>query len=88
MSLATSALKRCELQLLKPMIYKISGVWGHEGLMLLWVLILHCSARSLPAWTQSPARSSRLAVQALVSVGFLLFIILTSNPFERLVPTD
>jgi cytochrome c-type biogenesis protein CcmF len=73
-----------------PAIYKISGVWGnHEGSMLLWVLILAIFGalvalfgRSLP----STLRANALAAQGLVSVAFLLFILLTSNPFERLSP--
>jgi cytochrome c-type biogenesis protein CcmF len=76
---------------LKPLIYKISGVWSnHEGSMLLWVLILAlCGAgvalfgRNLPP----PLRARVLAVQAMIGVGFLLFILLTSNPFLRQVPT-
>lgn len=75
---------------LKPMIYKISGVWGnHEGSMLLWVLILALFGAIVAGFGRNlpPGLKARtLAVQALVSVGFLLFIILTSNPFERLVP--
>jgi cytochrome c-type biogenesis protein CcmF len=73
-----------------PAIYKFSGVWGnHEGSMLLWVLILAVFGalvalfgRSLPA----TLRANALAVQGLISVAFLLFILLTSNPFERLAP--
>ncbi len=73
-----------------PAIYKISGVWGnHEGSMLLWVLILAIFGalvalfgRSLP----QTLRANALAVQGLISVAFLLFILLTSNPYERLQP--
>jgi cytochrome c-type biogenesis protein CcmF len=73
-----------------PTIYKISGVWGnHEGSMLLWVLILAVFGalvallgRSLP----SRLRAGSLAVQGLISVAFLMFILLTSNPFERISP--
>jgi cytochrome c-type biogenesis protein CcmF len=73
-----------------PSIYKISGVWGnHEGSMLLWVLILAVFGglvalfgRALP----SRLRADALAVQGLISVAFLAFILLTSNPFERLSP--
>ena len=75
---------------LKPLIYKISGVWGnHEGSMLLWVLILALFGAIVAGFGHNlpPGLKARtLAVQALISVGFLLFIILTSNPFERLVP--
>ncbi|NVJ92780.1 MAG: heme lyase CcmF/NrfE family subunit [Methylocystaceae bacterium] len=73
----------------KPMLYKVSGVWGnHEGSMLLWVLILAtfgCAVqlfgRNLPAGL----KNRTLAVQALISVGFLMFILFTSNPFERVL---
>ena len=75
---------------MKPMIYKISGVWGnHEGSMLLWVVILALFGAIVAGFGRNlpPGLKARtLAVQALISVGFLLFIILTSNPFERLVP--
>jgi cytochrome c-type biogenesis protein CcmF len=75
---------------LKPMIYKISGVWGnHEGSMLLWILILAFFGAlvaifggNLPA----PLKSNVLAVQAWIISTFLLFILLTSNPFARLSP--
>ena len=75
---------------LKPLIYKVSGVWGnHEGSMLLWVLILALFGAIVAIFGRNlpPGLKARtLAVQAMVSVGFLLFIVLTSNPFERLVP--
>jgi cytochrome c-type biogenesis protein CcmF len=74
----------------KPLIYKISGVWGnHEGSMLLWVLILALfgavvavSRNSIPMRLQA----NTLAVQAAVTIAFLLFILTTSNPFTRAVP--
>jgi cytochrome c-type biogenesis protein CcmF len=77
-------------QLDLPTIYKVSAVWGaHEGSLLLWILILS-------TWTVAVARfshnlpemfSSRvIGVLGLLSVGFLLFTILTSNPFLRLSP--
>ena len=74
----------------KPFVYKISGVWGnHEGSMLLWVLILALFgalvaglARNLPG----ALRAATLAVQAWIASAFLLFILLTSNPFARLHP--
>ena len=73
-----------------PLQYRIAGVWGgHEGSLLLWVLML-C------LWTVAVAAFSRhlpevvvariLAVMGFVSVGFLLFMLLTSNPFDRLFP--
>jgi cytochrome c-type biogenesis protein CcmF len=74
----------------KPLIYKISGVWGnHEGSMLLWVLILALfgsvvalSRNSIPARLQA----NTLAVQAAITIAFLLFVLTTSNPFTRVVP--
>ena len=73
-----------------PIIYKISGVWGnHEGSMLLWVLILAIFGALVALFGRSLPRTLRanaLAVQGLISVAFLLFILLTSNPFERLSP--
>lgn len=72
----------------KPLLYKITGVWGnHEGSMLLWVLILALFSALLAAFaTNLPDRlkADVLAVQGWISVAFLLFIIFTSNPFERL----
>ncbi|MGR9087665.1 MAG: heme lyase CcmF/NrfE family subunit [Gammaproteobacteria bacterium] len=73
-----------------PVLYLVSGVWGaHEGSLLLWALVLSC-------WTALVARYSKnipdvtvsrvLGVMGLVSIGFILFLLLTSNPFERLFP--
>ena len=73
-----------------PLAYRIAAVWGgHEGSLLLWMLML-------AGWTVAVARFSHslpaafvariLAVLGLVSVGFLLFTLITSNPFERLIP--
>ncbi len=74
----------------KPLIYKISGVWGnHEGSMLLWVLILTAfgAAVALFGGNLPPALQARaLAVQAMIGAGFYLFMLLTSNPFARVVP--
>ncbi len=72
----------------KPMLYKISGVWGnHEGSMLLWILILTlfgaCAAvfgGNLPA----KLKARVLSVQASIAVAFFAFILFTSNPFLRL----
>jgi cytochrome c-type biogenesis protein CcmF len=73
-----------------PLAYRLAATWGsHEGSMLLWVLML-------AGWTAAVALRSQhlplpmvarvLGVMGLVSIGFLLFILLTSNPFERLSP--
>ncbi|NTG49223.1 heme lyase CcmF/NrfE family subunit [Agrobacterium rhizogenes] len=75
---------------LMPMIFKISGVWGnHEGSMMLWLLILALFSalvalfgRNLP----DTLRANVLAVQSWISAAFLVFILLTSNPFIRLNP--
>lgn len=75
-----------------PWYYKFSAVWGaHEGSLLLWALIL-------AGWTFAVAIFSRhlpeemlarvLAVMGMISIGFLLFLIVTSNPFERLLPNS
>lgn len=74
----------------KPLLYKISGVWSnHEGSMLLWILILVIFA-GLLAWRGKgmPERllASVLAVQGAIASAFLIFVILTSNPFLRLNP--
>ena len=77
-------------QLALPTMYKISAVWAaHEGSLLLWVLIL-------ALWTVAVSRFSGelpdsfsarvIGVLGLLSTGFLLFTILTSNPFLRLSP--
>ena len=74
----------------KPMLYKVTGVWGnHEGSMLLWVLILACFGAAVAVFGGNlPAglRSRVLSVQALIGLGFLVFILLTSNPFDRILP--
>lgn len=74
----------------KPLLYKISGVWGnHEGSLLLWITILavFSLAVALTGGNIPPQlRARALAVQAMITVGFLLFILFTSNPFERVTP--
>jgi cytochrome c-type biogenesis protein CcmF len=73
-----------------PTIYRISAVWGgHEGSLLLWILLL-------AGWAQAVAMFSRqlpeamvarvLGVLGLVTFGLLAFVLLTSNPFDRLIP--
>ena len=74
----------------KPLLYKISGVWGnHEGSMLLWALILALFGAAVAvfgAGLPDSLRSRVLAIQALIGVGFLAFLLFTSNPFERISP--
>ncbi len=73
---------------MKPMLYKIAGVWGnHEGSMLLWVLILAAFGAALALFGQGlpvALKARALSVQALIGVAFLAFILFTSNPFDRL----
>ncbi|MDB6176949.1 heme lyase CcmF/NrfE family subunit [Paracoccus sp. Z330] len=72
----------------KPMIYKISGVWGnHEGSMLLWVLILALFGAAAAVFGDNlppRLRARVLSVQAAIGAAFYAFIIFTSNPFLRL----
>src|SRR6266480_1342928 len=71
----------------KPLVYKLSGVWGnHEGSMLLWVFILTVFGALVALFGANlPARlkASVLAVQSSIAAAFLLFILITSNPFLR-----
>jgi len=74
----------------KPFIYKLSGTWGnHEGSMLLWVTVMGMAGafvalveKRLP----EPTMLATLAGQAFVSLGFYAFLLISSNPFERLNP--
>ena len=73
---------------LKPMIYKVSGVWGnHEGSLLLWTLILALFG-ACAAWfggnLPPTLRARVIAVQGSIGVAFLMFMLFTSNPFWRL----
>src|ERR1700719_439816 len=78
----------------KPLLYKLSGVWSnHEGSMLLWVFILALFVVAVAAFGQilpPPLRARVLRVQAMIGVGFLLFIVSTSTRYLRLwpVPAD
>lgn len=73
---------------MKPLIYKLTGTWGnHEGSMLLWVAVLAFSGGLLSAFERRlPERTigATLAVQGFVALGFYAFLLLSSNPFERL----
>ena len=72
----------------KPLIYRISGVWGnHEGSMLLWVLMVAAFGATVALFgghLPSTLKANVLAVQASIALAFLLFILFTSNPFLRL----
>jgi cytochrome c-type biogenesis protein CcmF len=74
----------------KPLIYKISGVWAnHEGSMLLWLLILALFGAAVAAFggnLPDTLRARVLAIQGMIGLGFLAFVVFTSNPFERVWP--
>jgi cytochrome c-type biogenesis protein CcmF len=74
----------------QPLLYRISGVWGaHEGSLLLWVTLLGIWTLAITLFSRSlpEAYTARvIAVLGLVSIGFYLFMLLTSNPFDRLLP--
>jgi len=71
----------------KPLVYKITGVWGdHEGSMMLWVLVLSLCGALIALFSRAmptKLRADALAVQGLLGAAFLAFILLTSNPFAR-----
>ena len=73
-----------------PLQYRIAAVWGgHEGSLLLWVVMLGLWTLAVAAFSKAlpDAMVARvIAVLGLVTAGFLLFILLTSNPFERMLP--
>ncbi|MYB89385.1 MAG: heme lyase CcmF/NrfE family subunit [Proteobacteria bacterium] len=74
-----------------PLHYKVSAVWGaHEGSLLLWVLMLGIWTVAVTVFSASLPRdmvARVLGVMGFVSIGFLLFTLLTSNPFERIFPS-
>jgi cytochrome c-type biogenesis protein CcmF len=77
-------------QLSLPTVYKVSAVWGaHEGSLLMWILILAIWTVAVSYFSHNLPQvfSARvIGVLGLLSTGFLLFTLLTSNPFERLTP--
>jgi cytochrome c-type biogenesis protein CcmF len=76
--------------LLLPWHYRLAAVWGgHEGSLLLWILMLAGWMLAVAAFSRSMPRvylTRVLAVMGMVSIGFLLFTLLTSNPFDRILP--
>ncbi|NKI35757.1 heme lyase CcmF/NrfE family subunit [Wenzhouxiangella sp. XN79A] len=77
--------------LLLPVYYRVTAVWGgHEGSLLLWVMMLAGWMIAVVMFSRSLSRpflARVLAVMSWIVIGFLLFTILTSNPFQRLLPT-
>src|SRR5690606_34131431 len=73
-----------------PARYKFAAAWGsHEGSLLLWTLMLAGWSAAVALRSQNlpaPMLARVLGVMGLVAIGFLAFLLLTSNPFERLVP--
>ena len=73
-----------------PVFYRFAAVWGaHEGSLLLWALALSTWSLAVAAFSRDLPETFAarvLGVLGIVSIGFLLFILLTSNPFERLIP--
>ncbi|MEO1045316.1 MAG: heme lyase CcmF/NrfE family subunit [Pseudomonadota bacterium] len=76
---------------LKPWLYKLAGAWGnHEGSMLLWVTVMAMSGALVAMLEKRISQAmmiATLAAQAFVSIGFYAFLLLSSNPFERILPT-
>ena len=75
---------------LLPMVYRYTAVWGaHEGSLLLWALILALWTAAVAQFSKAlpmPVVARVLGVMGVVSIGFLSFLIVTRNPFERLLP--
>src|SRR5688572_21028171 len=75
---------------MKPFIFKLAGAWGnHEGSMLLWVSIMALAGGLIAAVERRlPERTllATLAAQGFIGLGFYAFLLLSSNPFERLSP--
>jgi cytochrome c-type biogenesis protein CcmF len=73
-----------------PLPYRVAGVWGgHEGSLLLWLAMLSVWMLAVAQWSTrlpAPFVARVLGIMGLVAVGFLLFMLTTSNPFDRLVP--
>lgn len=73
-----------------PGIYKISAVWGaHEGSLLLWAFLLACWSVAIASFSRNlplEVISRVLSVMGMITIGFLLFMLLTSNPFDRTFP--
>ena len=73
-----------------PLFYRVAGVWGgHEGSLLLWLTMLAGWMVAVAQWSRRLPQAfvaRVLGIMGLISIGFLLFMLTTSNPFDRLVP--
>ncbi len=73
-----------------PLLYRVAGVWGgHEGSMLLWITMLSIWGLAVSVFSRNLPKdmvARVLGIMGFVAVGFLVFILLTSNPFERILP--
>ena len=73
-----------------PIYYRLSAVWGsHEGPLLLWIWLLTFGAQRLPYLANTYHKKPWLAcwgIMGIISIGFLLFVLFTSNPFTRTFP--
>jgi len=74
----------------KPLLYKFAGTWGnHEGSMLLWVTVMGLAGAFIALFERSLKKATlvaTLAAQAFISLGFYAFLLISSNPFERMFP--
>ncbi|MEH6756324.1 MAG: heme lyase CcmF/NrfE family subunit [Parasphingorhabdus sp.] len=74
----------------KPLLYKFAGTWGnHEGSMLLWVTVMGLAGACIALFERSlqvKTLVTTLAAQAFISLGFYAFLLISSNPFERMYP--
>ncbi len=74
----------------KPLLYKFAGTWGnHEGSMLLWVTVMGLAGAFIALFERSLQNKTlvaTLAAQAFISLGFYAFLLVSSNPFERMFP--
>jgi len=74
----------------KPLLYKFAGTWGnHEGSMLLWVTVMGLAGAFIALFERSLKKTTlvaTLAAQAFISLGFYAFLLVSSNPFERMFP--
>ncbi|MBM3542721.1 MAG: heme lyase NrfEFG subunit NrfE, partial [Alphaproteobacteria bacterium] len=74
----------------KPLLYKITGAWGnHEGSMAFWILIMALFGSAVAVFggnLPDDLRARALGIQGLIGLGFIAFVLFTSNPFWRMDP--